>query len=415
MAAKYNHNINSEISITYIVTKKKLTMVAALGVTIGIAIYIFMNSLTAGFQRTSNNTIFKSTPHIRVYKDDEMSKPLIAPDAKNGEVVIVNPKIVPESDKIVNPNQIIALLKRQPEVTIATPQVAVSVFYNNGRSQITGNSSGVIIQEADKMFSIQSTMVEGKLEDLKTTPNGILLGVGIASKMSVKTGDNISITSSKNVTKVMKVVGLFKTSNSVTDKTKSYINIAAAQQLLVEGPSYVSDIDVDVVDFDSAPNYSQKLSFLTGYKAEDWKAANETQVAASKMRNILIGAVSLSILLVAGFGIYNILNMTISQKINDIAILKAMGFQGNDVIRIFVQQGLLIGFMGISLGLVFTSLLIYFVSKIYIGGDVGYFPIGFEPAMFIRGILIGFVITLFAGYVPARKAAEVDPVSIFRK
>jgi len=411
---KYKHNINSEISITYIVTKKKLTLVAALGVTIGIAIYIFMNSLMAGFDRKSNETVFKNSPHIRVYKDDETSLPLLHTDS-NKLAVIINPKVVPESDKIVNPDQIVNMLRQQKDVTIVTPQVAVSVFYNNGRSQITGNASGVRIDEADKMFDIRSLMVEGKMEDLKTTPNGILLGVGVADKMSVKPGDNISITSSKNVTKVMKVVGLFQTNNSNIDKTKSYINIAAAQQLLIEGPSYVSDINIDVINFDKAPDYSQKFSSLTGYKAEDWKAANETLVAASTMRRVIITAVSLSILLVAGFGIYNILNMTISQKINEIAILKAMGFRGKDVVRIFVQQGLIIGFMGVLIGLMVASLLVYRMSKFYVGGDIGYFPIRFEPLIYLRGAAFGMIITLLAGYIPAKKAADVDPVSIFRK
>ncbi len=411
----YRHGINSEISLTYIVSKKKLTLVAALGVTIGIAIYIFMNSMMAGFDRKSNESVFKNSPHIRVYKDDETSVPLMHESDSTKLAVIVNPRIVPQSDKIINPTQIISLLQHQEDVTIVTPQVAVSVFYNNGRSQLNGNASGVKIDEADKMFNIESLMVYGNMNDLKSTPNGILLGVGVADKMSAKPGDNISLTSSKNVTKVMKVVGLFQTNNSNVDKTKSYINLSAAQQLLQEGPTYVSDINIDVTNFEKAPDYSQKFSMLTGYKAEDWKAANETLVAASKMRKIIITAVSLSILLVAGFGIYNILNMTISQKINDIAILKAMGFRGKDVVRIFVQQALLIGLMGILIGLLMASLLIIRMSKFYVGGDIGYFPIRFEPAIYLRGAIFGFFITLLAGYIPAKKAADVDPVEIFRK
>jgi lipoprotein-releasing system permease protein len=415
MKKQYRHNIDTDISVTYIITSKKLTLVAALGVTIGIAIFIFMNCMTAGFTHKSNTMIFNNTPHIRVYKDDQISKPLVKTIDSGRLELISNPKVVPESDRIVDPDRIVALLKAQPEVTIVTPQIAVNVFYNSGMSQITGNASGVEITEADRMFNIKPTMVDGKMDDLAILPNGILLGVGIAAKMNVKTGDNISITSSRNVTKVMKVAGLFKTNNSLTDKTRSYISIHSAQQLLREGASYVTDIDVDVADFTKAADYSARFSALTGYKAEDWKAANDTLVSAANMRSVLVSAISLSILLVAGFGIYNILNMTISQKINDIAILKAMGFQGGDVIRIFVLQGALIGLMGIIVGLLFAGLLVYLTSKIYVGGDIGYFPIVFEPSIFVRGSLFGLVITLLAGYLPARKAANVDPVSIFRK
>lgn len=415
MRNQYKHNVDTDISITYIVTSKRLTLVASLGVTIGIAIFIFMNCMTAGFTRKSNAMIFSNTPHIRVYEDDQVSKPLLKSNDTNMLNLVSNPKIVPRSNRIIDPERIVALLKSQPEVTVVTPQITLNIFYNSGMSMITGNASGVGIMEADRMFAIRSTMVEGKMEDLEVFPNGILLGVGIASKMNVKTGDNISITSSRNVTKVMKVAGLFRTKNTLTDKTKSYISIHSAQQLMLEGASYVTDINVDVTDFRKAEDYSARFSALTGYKAEDWKAANETLVSAANMRSVLVSAISLSILLVAGFGIYNILNMTISQKINDIAILKAMGFQGSDVIRIFVLQGALIGLMGILAGLLLAILLVFLTSRIYLGGDIGYFPIVFDIAIFIKGSLFGLFITLLAGYLPARKAANVDPVSIFRK
>lgn len=415
MENQYRHHIDTDISITYIVTSKKLTLIASLGVTIGIAIFIFMNCMTAGFTSKSNVMIFNNTAHIRVYKDDQISKPVFKNNDINTLNLISNPKIVPESNRIIDPERIVALLKSQPEVTIVTPQIAVNVFYNSGMSMITGNASGVGIMEADRMFDISSTMVEGNMKDLAILPNGILLGVGIASKMNVKTGDNISITSSRNVTKVMKVAGLFKTKNTLTDKTKSYISIHSAQQLMREGASYVTDINVDVVDFNKAADYSARFSALTGYKAEDWKAANDTLVSAAKMRSVLVSAISLSILLVAGFGIYNILSMTISQKINDIAILKAIGFQGSDVIRIFVLQGALIGLMGILAGLLVAMVLVFLTSRIFLGGDIGYFPIVFDTSIFIKGGLFGLFITLLAGYLPARKAANVDPVSIFRK
>ena len=92
-----------------------------------------------------------------------------------------------------------------------------------------------------------------------------------------------------------------------------------------------------------------------------------------------------------------------------------MGFKGKDVIRIFVQQALVIGLIGLATGLTLATVLVNVLSHVYVGGDIGYFPIRFEPTMYARGFLFGFVITFFAGYIPARKAANVDPVSIFRK
>ncbi|MBS1534616.1 MAG: ABC transporter permease [Bacteroidetes bacterium] len=406
-------HINSVIAKTYIFSNKKLTAVAVLGVVLGMSIYIFMNSLLAGFDRSSSAAIFKSMAHIRVYKDDEISQPLIKSNLS--VPVIVNPKIVPVNNTIINPNQVMASIRSIPEVKVVTPQVSSSVFYNNGKSQISGLSVGIKPEQAQQMFDIKSFMVEGQYDQLQSNPNGIVIGSGIAEKMSLTVNDNLNLTSSRGVNKTFKIVGIFKTNNSNTDKSKSYININSAQQLLQEGTSYITDINVNIQDPEKAEQIAQKIQRLTQYKAEGWKQSNATFMAANKMRKIIITFVSLTILIVAGFGIYNILNMTVSQKINDIAILKAMGFKGKDVISIFVTQAVSIGVMGVIGGVLLAIVLVTILKRVYVGGDIGYFPIDYEPIKFIQGVMIGLIITFFAGYIPAKKAADVDPVEIFRK
>ena len=406
-------NINTDIARTYLFSGKKMTAVAVLGVLLGMSIYIFMNSLLVGFDKASDENIFKNTPHIRLYNDDVISKNLVSDTA--AEYLISNPKVVPKVNTIINPNGIAEMVQQQKEVTVVTAQVNTSVFYNNGRTQVSGLSIGIKPDEADMMYSITSSMVEGKFETLKSDPNGIVIGIGIAEKMNLVLGDNINLTSQKGVTKNLRVAGIFRSFNSTADDTKSYVNLYTAQQLLKENNVYVTDISVNVKDPYQAAAVAEKLSQLTGYKSEDWRESNESLMALSKMRFIMINFVSTAIMLIAGFGIYNILNMTVSQKINDIAILKAIGFKGKDVIRIFVTQALSIGLIGVVGGMLMALLMITLLKKVYIGGDIGYFPVDYELQKFIQGVVMGLVITFFAGYIPARKAAKVDPVSIFRK
>lgn len=201
----------------------------------------------------------------------------------------------------------------------------------------------------------------------------------------------------------------------MSDNSKSYVNIATAQQFLKQGPSYVSTIYANTPDPDKSVEYAQKLQAITKYKVEDWTISNADLLAGDKTRNAMMGAISLSILLVASFGIYNILSATIAQKINDIAILKAIGFTGPDVIKIFVTEALIMGVIGTVAGLLLGSGLIAIMQNVYMGGPVGYFPITFEPKLFTTSFFLGIFITLCAGYFPARKAAHVDPVDIFRK
>lgn len=411
---KIKLNVDFEIAFTHVLAKKKQTIIVSFTVAIGIAAFIFLNSLVAGFNRDSDEALFKSTPHIRIYVDDKISQTLISDTSNRNISVITNPKIINENKKLLNPQQILKVVKSVENVTTATIWLNVNVFYNNGSAQVSGNSSGVNINEANEMFDIQSTMVEGDLHNLISTSNGIIVGVGIAENLNVKMDDNISVVSPLGIVKIMKVVGLFKTSNSVVDKSKSYMNLSIAQQLMAQGPDFITDIYVNVKVPNKASDYVPTLKALTNYNAEDWKAANESAEASKKTRGVMMGSISFIILIVAAFTIYNIVNMTVKQKMHDIAILKAQGFAGNSVVKIFISEAMIIGILGTFMGIFLGAVLVKALSKVYIGGDKGYFPIQFEPQIMFMGLVVGLIVTLIAGYIPARGAAKVDPVSIFR-
>lgn len=414
MNIKNKLNVDFEIAFTHVLAKKKQTIIVSFAVAIAIAAFVFLNSLVVGFNRDSDEALFKSTPHIRIYVDDKISQSLNNDTARNSVSVIINPKIINESKRLLNPEQILKEVKVFENVTTATSWLTVNVFYNNGSAQLNGSSSGVNINEANEMFDIQSTMVDGDMQNLISTSNGIIIGVGIAENLNVKMDDNISVVSPLGIVKIMKVVGLFETSNSVVDKSKSYMNLSIAQQLMAQGPDYITDIYVNVKDPDRASEFVPCIKTLTGYNAEDWKEASEAAEANKKTRGVMLGSISLIILIVAAFTIYNIVNMTIKQKLHDIAILKAQGFVGKSVITIFVSEAVIIGTLGTLNGMVLGAILVKILSKVYIGGDKGYFPIQLEPKIMMLSLFVGLFVTLIAGYIPARGAAKVDPVSIFR-
>lgn len=407
--------INIEIAVTHIIARRKQTLTAAFGVTLGVAVYLFMNSLSGGFSRFSRDEIFKNSAHIKIYKNDEISVPFITSSDNNSVAVIVNPQITTLSKKIIDPEELLKKVKCQPFVTNALAQVTFDAFYNRGKAQLKGTSNGVNIIDYDAMFNIGKYMVVGSIDNLQGNLNGIIIGSGIASKLNLGLNDNITVTSSFGVVKVMKIVGIFTTGNSMNDQSKSYVNISTAQQFIKEGPSYVSTIFVNTPNPDQSGYYAEKLQKLTDYTVEDWKTTSADILSGDKTRSTLMNSISISILIMAAFIIYNILSSTISQKIDDIAILKATGFSGGDVIRIFVIEAIIMGIIGTLMGLVLGSLLIWMMSGIYMGGPVGYFPISFEPKLYAQSFVLGVIMTTCAGYIPARRAAHIDPVEIFRK
>lgn len=410
-------SVNTEIALTYLATRKKQTLIAALGVMFGISMFIFMQSLMKGTNDYFEKMSFNSTPHIRLYSENKVADTHILTSYLHDSSVklLTNPKQLIQTQGLTNPYGLIREISHNPQISNITPQVTANVIYTSGSVQITGNVCGVNIDQEDKMFDIQSEMLAGDLHDVDRVNNGLLIGKGIADKLSLHVGDNITVTSGTGSPTIMRVVGIFATTVKQIDETKSYANIVQAQNLLGKDRSYVTDIKINIKDYNNAPQIAREMETLTGYKAEDWVQANAQLKAAFKIRAVILNSVIGVILLVAGFGIYNILNMTIYEKIKEIAILKAQGFSGPAVTSIFLQQAIYIGLMGGFIGIILGWFITYMVSRIYIGaGTLKYLPMSFYVPHYIEAICFGILTTIAAGFFPARKASKVDPVTIIR-
>ena len=410
-------SVNTEIALTYLSSRKKQTLIASMGVMFGISMFIFMQSLMKGTNDYFEKQSFNSMSHIHIYSENKLADTHLMDNfiKDSSKKLLVNPKQVVQSQGLINPFGLIAMISKDTQVVAVTPQVTANVFYNSGSVQVTGMVVGVNIIEENKMFDLKNDMVAGHLEDLEKISNGLVIGKGIADKLSLHVDDNITIASATGGSQVMRVVGIYATTIMQTDNTKSYANISQVQNLLGKDRSYVTDILVNLRDYNNAPAVARNMEKLTGYKAEDWVQANEQLKAAFKIRAIILNSVIGVILLVAGFGIYNILNMTIYEKIKEIAILKATGFSGPSVTSIFLQQAIYIGLMGGIVGVAVGFFLTLMVSRIYIGaGTLKYLPMSFYVPHYVEAVCFGILTTVAAGFFPARKAAKVDPVTIIR-
>ncbi len=415
-------SVNTEIAVTYLSSRKKQTLIAAMGVMFGVSMFIFMQSLMKGTNDYFEKMSFNTTPHIRLYSENKVADMHILNTflKDSSTKILTNPKQLIQTQGLINPYGLINDISKDPEVAYVTPQVTAQVIYTSGSVQINGSVSGVNIDEENKMFDVQGNMIDGNLHDLNRVNNGILIGKGIADKLSLHTGDNITVGTGTGSPIIMRIVGIYQSGVKQVDETKSYANIVQAQNLLGKDRSYVTDIKINLKDYNRAAIKAREIEHLTGYKAEDWEQANSQLKTAFKIRAVILNSVVGVILLVAGFGIYNILNMTIYEKIKEIAILKATGFSGPSVISIFLQQAIYIGLMGGIIGIIIGFLLTLGISKVYIGGGtpmggaLNYLPMSFYIPHYAEAITFGIMTTVAAGYFPARKASKVDPVTIIR-
>jgi lipoprotein-releasing system permease protein len=408
---------NYKIALVHLTSKVKQTLVAVLGVTFGISMYVFMNSFMGGVNDTQTTLAFTSISHIRIYNDGPEDNTNLVKKIYPGNVLanIRNARVIQYTEGIKNTAEILNLVKKQPEVIGVAPQVNINVFFRNGGNKVNGTLSGVDVANENKLFGISTYMLTGNWDQLKYRPDGIIVGYDLAKDLSVNINDNINILTPDAVSRNYKIIGIFQTNVKSVDKTKAYLNISSARQLLAKNEDYVTDLQVNISDFEKTAPVVARLAPVIPYKVESWQMANQQLEAGSRLRDIIAKAVSFTILLVAGFGIYNILNMTINEKIREIAILKAMGFSSGDVTTIFLTQAMVIGviggIIGMLLGFVVSDIVAHIPFKI---GGLNYLPMGFHTRDYLLAFAFGLITTFIAGYLPARKASRIDPVDIIR-
>ena len=416
-----NWKVILSIAKTHLLTKIKQTATAALGVTFGIGAYITLVSFMTGLNGMLDNLVLNQTPHVHIFNEIEPSKkqPIdLYNEFENTLNVVHSIKPKQSQKRIHNAPPIIKYLNNNPNVRGAIPQIKAQVFYIAGSIEIGGNLTGIDIMEEVRLFNFKDYIVNGKPQDLKNIDNGILLGSGIAKKMSLSIGDRVQVSNINGEIFPLKIVGVFQSGVADLDNIQSFANLKTVQRILGESENYITDINVKLHDIKNALPLSKKIEQQFNLTAIDINTANAQFETGTTIRNLITYAVSIALLIVAGFGIYNILNMLIYEKMNDIAILKATGFSGKDVQMIFMSQAVIIGLAGGVLGLVVGFILSSIIAQVPFNTEalptITTYPINHNPVFYAIGITFAMLSTFLAGYLPSRKAKNIDPVRIIR-
>lgn len=416
-----NFKLIADVSKSLLMARWKQTLVAAIGVTFGITMFITLLSFMSGLNDLLDGLIVNRTPHIRLYNEIKASElqPIdLYPAFKNHHNFVRSTKPKDELLQIHNSAPIIDALKKDSRVLGVAPKITAQVFYNVGSIDLTGVINGIDVAEENRLFFFSTYVTSGNYIDLKNTPNSIILGKGAAEKMMAAIGDVIQVTTSKGERFQLKVVGYFQSGISDLDKVQSYASLGTTQKLLGESNAYVTDLQVKLHDILQAPKMAKEFSAKFHIDAIDIQTANSQFETGSSVRTLISYAVGVTLLIVAGFGIYNILNMMIYEKMDSIAILKATGFSGSDVNKIFITIALSIGVFGGLLGLFFGFSLSALIDQIPFNTaalpTVKTYPINYNPRFYLIGGVFSIVTTYMAGYFPSRKASKIDPVVIIR-
>jgi lipoprotein-releasing system permease protein len=414
-------NLGLDIAKSLLLARWKQTLVAAIGVTFSITMFITLLGFMNGLNELLDGLIINRTPHIRLYNDIQANtnQPINIKTDTNLQYNFIS-SIKPSSIRIniYNAKPIINQLRKDKRVLGVSPKVSAQIFYNVGEIDLNGVINGIDVKEEERLFAFEDYVVNGNYKDLEEIPNSIILGKVAAEKMFASIGDLVQITTAKGERLKLKVVGFFQSGLQDIDKVQSYCSLSTTQKILGVSNTYFTDIQVKLKNIELAPKLAKEFESNFDVNAIDIQTANSQFETGSFVRSLISYAVGITLLIVAGFGIYNILNMMIYEKMDSIAILKATGFSGRDVKFIFLAIALTIGIVGGLSGLIFGFGLSSVIDQIPFNTaalpTVKTYPVSYNPFYYIIGGLFSVITTYFAGLFPAKRASKIDPVIIIR-
>jgi lipoprotein-releasing system permease protein len=403
------------IGVRYLKAKQKqafislITLLSIAGVTVGVMALIVVIAVMAGFESDLKTRILGVQSHIVLTRHGGQFS-----DYRN----------------------VIAELDKDDEIIAATPFIDSQVMLRSTSGVsgallrgITPDSAGRVIQIFADTPLQERFVIKEKNIGRPATP-GIVLGKELANNLGVMKGDTVYIISPRGMLspighvprmKRFTVSDFFQSGMYEYDGSMAYISLEDAQELQKMGDT-VSGVEIRIHDIYKAAQIGKKIEQKLGfpYWVRDWMQMNRNLFSALKLEKIVMFIILTLIILVAAFNIASSLIMMVMKKTRDIGILKAMGTTSQSIRKIFVFNGMIIGGIGTTLGVVLGSILCFLLKQykfIELDPDVYYIStlpvkLAMSDVLLIGGaaMVICFISTLY----PAHQASKVDPVEAIR-
>jgi lipoprotein-releasing system permease protein len=277
--------------------------------------------------------------------------------------------------------------------------------------------SGIVPALMAGVSDIDEKIVAGSLDALAANPSGVVIGRRLAQKLRLEMGDNVTVSSPIGQVRTMKIVGLFDTGTTAIDEGQAFVLLKRAQALFGR-LDRANRLVVQLDDPYAAREVAALIESHVGYRAESWQEAQQNLMTVLLVRNIIMYSVVSAILVVASFGIFNVISNVVMEKRRDIAILKSMGFEARDVLRIFLAEGVAIGASGAVLGIGMGYALMALLAVVRIQppsmSETVNLPVYWGADQLLLAALLALLSAAGASYLPARRAGRLHPVDILR-
>jgi lipoprotein-releasing system permease protein len=385
------------------------TLLIIVGVSVGVAVIVFMSALLAGLQANFIRRVLSTQAHIVLVPTREVSRPLRDP----GELTTVATvqKRAQRLRSIDQWQKVRDSVQALPDVQVVSPVASGPAFAVRGDANRSITLTGI---EPDRYFRIVDIPSQIVIGTPRITSEDILIGTELASDLGVTVGDKIRVSTAAGASQTLTVSGIFDLGNKGANQRTTVVSLRTAQSLLnlIGG---VSSIDVTVSDVYAAKTIADVIGASTGVQADSWIETNQQFFTAVRSQTVANYAIRGFVALSVALGIASVLVVSVVQRSKEIGILRAMGASRGQVMRLFLIQGAIVAFAGSLIGAVLArGALIVWQTFARNPDGTPMFPVEIGPDLVILAAVIATLVGLLAAIMPAFRASRLDPVVAIR-
>lgn len=407
--------LSLQIALSHLRVRRRQMLVSVLGVAIGVGFFISISGMMNGFQDYYRTEIIESNPHIIITDEYRLAPAQPLEQMEKNATLQINRKVARDPVRgLANAPQIMQSLNAIEGVHYA-PTLRGQILVRRAGRDYAVYALGIDPLKEIAASNLAKDMVQGSLGSLAAVPDGIIIGAKLAEKMEAEIGDTLSV-AARGGRATLRIVGIFKTGLEQQDVSQVYVNVTK-QQSMQGRARIINEIRIKLDDITQSIPMAEQLEARFGYKAAPWEETNSRILSVFVLQNAIIFSTVTAIMMVAGFGIYNIISTIVMEKARDIAIMRSIGLSEQDVVKIFLIQGIVVGVIGSLAGCGMGYLMSSGLHMIPAPGatEPGQtLRVTMELWRFLLASSISLVIATVAAWLPARKAAKTNPLNIIR-
>jgi lipoprotein-releasing system permease protein len=386
------------------------TLLIVGGVTIGVAVVVYITAIIDGLQANIIERTLSSQAHV-VLRPAERVNQRVWPDDGDVRTLADVRKRTQREATIGDVDAVLAAVRALPGV-----QAAAAVASGPGVAQQGGVRKAIVVLGVELADFQQVIRLDDKRRDgtLSLAAGEALIGSELASDLGLAPGSRLRLQSAAGEVLSVRVAGVLDYGVQDLNRRRVLLPLRDAQSLLGYGLE-VTEIDVRVQRLFEAQRLAADLSRVTGLTAESWQAANGQLLNALRSQSASGLMIRVFVTVAVALGIASVLVVSVVQRQREIGILRAMGTPRRRILAVFLLQGGIVGLGGSLLGTALGAALAVGFTRVARNADGSpLFPIVLQPELFVSSAVLATLVGVLAAWLPARRAARLDPVEAIR-